>query len=232
MTQPLPTHRVDDLVASCADIATRLARRYSNGPGVDPDLEQAALVGVVAAATRYDPSVGPFRPFALATALGELKKHLRNAGWAVGVPRRIQEASVTVARANEQLEQQLGRSPTPAQVAEHTGLSVEDVLLALRAHNGRFIARPEYPDDEVAIGPDDRVEQVLDLRSAASGLGADDLELLRMRFVDELTQREIAERLGSSQPQIHRRLAAALSRLRAVLDPPAASDSSVDESSP
>ena len=206
----------DALVLSCSDIALRLSRRFSTSGQPDPDLEQAAAVGLVAAAARYDPTRGPFRPYALATAVGELKKHLRSNGWLVGVPRRIQEATLTIAKATEELEQTLGASPTPHQIAERTGLSVDDVLTAWRAYAGRFntiqpAEVPESRDVELAI------DTVIDVRAATNQLDEDARELLRLRFDEELTQRQMADRLGTSQPQIHRRLSRALEQMRRAL---------------
>lgn len=215
MAELTPADR-DELVLSCADIASRLSRRYSPTGRPDPDLEQAANVGLVAAASRYDPAQGPFRPYAVATALGELKKHLRSNGWLVGVPRRVQESTITIAKATEELEQVVGASPTPQQLADRTGLSVDDVLTARRASAGRFntaepTAGPEFDGAEATI------DTIIDVRAAATTLDADARELLRLRFVEQLTQRQIADRLETSQPQVHRRLKRALAKMRHVL---------------
>jgi len=207
----------DDLVLSCNDIARRLARRYSATSEPDPDLEQAATVGLVAAAARYDPVVGPFRPYAMATALGELKKHLRSNGWLVGVPRRVQEATITISKAVEELEQTFGASPTPQQIAERTGLSVDDVLTALRAHAGRFNTVTPLEGPQTAE-VESHVDTVIDIRAAAAQLDADTRELLRLRFVEELTQRQLAAHLNTSQPQVHRRLVRALEQMRLILE--------------
>jgi len=169
----------DALVLSCSDIALRLSRRFSTSGQPDPDLEQAATVGLVAAAARYDPSRGPFQ-------------------------------------ATEELEQTLGASPMPHQIAERTGLSVNDVLTAWRAHAGRFttIQAAEVPESrEVELA----IDTVIDVRAATIQLDEDARELLRLRFDEELTQRQMADRLGTSQPQIHRRLSRALEQMRRVL---------------
>lgn len=208
---------VEDLVIEYRPMAQRLARRYSHGTSTDPDLNQVADLGLFLAATRYDPDTGAFRPYAMATIVGELKKHLRSNGWTVKVPRRLQEATITIAVTTERLEQQLKQSPTPQQVADETGLTVETVLLALQARNSRFSVEPQATDP-MTVDDLDSIEALLDIRGAAASLADESRELVGLRYGHELTQREIATRLDISQSQVHRRLVAVRDDLRDVLD--------------
>ena len=214
MTSETPRRSIDELVAAFQPLAHRLARRYSTGSSVDADLMQVANLGLVLAAQRYDPELGTFQAFALSTVSGELKKHLRDHGWLVRVPRSIQEHSLDVDKALVMLEQRLGGSPSVEQLAEETGLDTESVLVALRAREVRF-SNP-MPDDEPPARIVDLEEGVL-VREALSRLPAGDSELLHMIQIEELTQREVAARLGVSQTSIHRRLNNAHRRLRQIL---------------
>ena len=214
VTSETPRRSVDELVAAFQPLAHRLARRYSTGSGVDADLMQVANLGLVLAAQRYDPELGTFQAFALSTVSGELKKHLRDHGWLVRVPRSIQEHSLDVDKALVMLEQRLGGSPSVEQLAEETGLDTESVLVALRAREVRF-SNP-MPDAEPPARIVDLEEGVL-VREALSRLPAGDSELLHMIQIEELTQREVAARLGVSQTSIHRRLNNAHRRLRQIL---------------
>lgn len=214
VTPQTPNRSVDELVAAFQPLANRLARRYSTGSGVDADLLQVANLGLVLAAQRYDPALGSFQAFALSTVSGELKKHLRDHGWLVRVPRSIQEHSLAVDKASVMLEQRLGHSPSVDQVAEETGLDAESVLVALAAREVRF-SNPML-DTEPPAPMVDLEEQVL-VREALSRLPQKDAELLAMMQVEELTQREAAARLGVSQTSVHRRLNTAYRRLRQIL---------------
>jgi len=206
-----------DLVAAHRPMAERLARRYSNNTGTDADLRQVADLGLFLAAQRYDPETGPFRPFAMVTIVGELKKHLRNNGWAVKVPRRLQEASITVARAIEELEQSLQASPTANEIADVTGLGVETVLHALQVRNARFAEQSNDLSQRVVDTDLDELSSRIDLHAAASRLSPEARQLVTMRFQQEMTQRQIADELGISQSQVHRRLAEVLAQLRSTL---------------
>src|SRR5437764_9604185 len=114
---------VEDNVA----LARHLARRFSGPHGANPDTVQVAMVGLVEAANRFDPSYGvPFAAFATKTIVGELKRHRRDTGWNVHVARRTKEIAVRLPRAVQALSDELGRSPTPGEVAGRLGVSVDD----------------------------------------------------------------------------------------------------------
>ena len=191
-------------------IARSVARRFSRGPGVDDDLLQVARIGLLLAARRFDPDSGDFRAYATATASGEVKKYLRETGWAVHVPRQLQEDSITVARAIDRLTNQFGRNPTDEELAATTRLSTGRVRAALVAGDARYgheltpasEGPTHVPDDEIAI-----------VRAAVEALDDRERELIRLRFDAGLSQLEIGRRVGISQTQVHRRLASVLDRL-------------------
>lgn len=203
----------DDHVA----LAERLARRYTSGRGVDDDLRQVALLGLHLATQRFDPERGRFAAFASATIAGELKKHLRDMGWGLRVPRSCQEDSITVGAARERLTARLGRAPSAGEVAEHTGLEPGRVEAARRARRARY------------TDPLDDLERAPTLTSRASPEDAailavtlDQLEptqkrLIRLRYAEGLNRTSIARRLGMSCSQVDRRLKRALTVLRRQL---------------
>lgn len=205
----------DDLFEQHLALADRLARRYSFGPAIDDDLRQVARTGLLLAARRFDPALGHFSRFAVVTVNGELKKHLRQNGWAVRVPRSLQEDSITVAAAVDRLSTRVGRSPTVDDVAEHTGFDRERVLEAMRAREARFTTSTEHAHIDVAD-----IATTADsalVRHAIGRLSDDERTLISYRFFDGLTQAEIGLKIGISQPQVYRRLAAAIERLRTEL---------------
>ena len=182
-------------------MARRVARRYSRGPTVDPDLQQVACLGLVLAAGRYDPEVGPFQPYAMATVSGEVKRYLRDTGWSVRVSRSLQEQSQRVEQVEVELAAALNRSPTPAEIGSHLDLSVEDVLAAARARDARFADSLDGHEIEAV---DDDLAFAVSVRTAIEQLDAEDRLLLGLRFEEQLTQREVAAQLGVSQSQVHR----------------------------
>lgn len=208
---------VEELVVDNIAMARRLARRYALGGRLDEDLEQVAVTGLFLAARRYEAGRGPFRPFAIATIVGELKKYLREHGWAVRVPRRLQEQSIAAERAVETLTQQLGRSPTAQEIARETGLSTEQVLEALRATDARFRRRPPRQEQE-SPGTGIDLADSLTVQAAIGELDEEGGRLLHLRYVEEMSQREIGRRLNISQAQVHRRLNAVHLWLRRLLD--------------
>ena len=207
---------VDRRVEEHLSLADRLARRYSHGGVLDDDLRQVARLGLLLASRRFDPELGHFVRFATVTIVGELKKHLRSHGWAVRVPRALQEDSITVAAATDRLTSSLGRPPSIGEVAEVVGFQRERVADAVRVREARFGASGEHLEETVLGGSDPAESAVLG--DALSHLDEGERTLLAYRFRDGLTQSEIGELLGISQPQVHRRLAAAVGRLRFELE--------------
>ena len=212
-------------------LARRLAGRYRNSGESQEDLEQVAYLGLIKAIDRYDPALGPFERYAVPSVLGELKRHFRDKGWGIHVPRSLQERSLEIGNAVDQLTARLGRSPTARDIATHTGLSVEQVSEALEVSSAYTPAALDAPH------PGDRDGD----RTLGDGLGAEDggyelVELsqaiapafrarpereqaiLRLRFLEGLTQTEIGERIGVSQMHVSRLLRRALDRLTAVAE--------------
>jgi len=203
---------IEEIVEAHSQLAERLARRYSQGVGIDDDLRQVAHVGLFHAARRFDPSVGVFARFATVTVIGELKKHLRDMGWGLRVPRSLQEDAITVAAARDRLTTRLGRQPTVTEVAEHTGFEAERVVEAVRVQESRFAASVEQLGVDVA--DTSGTEQSALLKVGLSQLDDDEQRLLHLRFVEGLSQSEIGRLIGISQPQVHRRIAVAIESAR------------------
>jgi RNA polymerase sigma-B factor len=217
----------DELVQRFLPLARKLARRYSGAREPFDDLLQVASLGLVKAVDRFDSGRGTaFSSFAVPTILGELKRYFRDLGWAVHVPRGAQERAVRVEDAHQQLSARTGRAPTVTELAEYVELSIEEVLDALetsRAHHATSLDAP-YDDGDGdggavvdAVGDEDPELQLADARvtvgAAADHLSSREREVLDLRFVDDLTQTEIANRIGVSQMQVSRILRRAIVRL-------------------
>jgi RNA polymerase sigma-B factor len=215
----------DQLVAANLRLALHLARRFANrGVSLD-DLEQVASLGLLRAIDRFDPSRGlEFSTFATPTIMGELKRHFRDKGWSVRVPRRVQELHLLLNATVADLTHQLGRSPTIAELAMATRSSEEEVLEAMEAAqayrsasiDGRTSSHPDA--GEAQLGADDlglfQAENRLLVDELLAHLAPREQLLLRLRFYDEMTQQQIAERLGVSQMHVSRLLARCLEDLR------------------
>ncbi|HEX3833685.1 MAG TPA: sigma-70 family RNA polymerase sigma factor [Solirubrobacteraceae bacterium] len=214
-------------------LAGKLAARYATAHEVYEDLVQVAAVGLIGAIDRFDPDRGvSFASFAVPTILGELKRHFRNTGWSVHVARGGQELGIRVEKASQTLVEQTGRSPRVDELAQYLELSIEDVLTGLEAHSARFSSSLDVPisdaeDDAGTLmdtlgGIDDRyglVETKLSLRQALQQIRAQEAEVLRLRMETDLTQAQIADRLGCSQMNISRILRRASTTLQTLMDP-------------
>jgi RNA polymerase sigma-B factor len=217
----------DELVARFLPLARKLARRYSGAREPFEDLLQVASLGLVKAVDRFDSRRGTaFSSFAVPTILGELKRYFRDLGWAVHVPRGAQERAVKVEDAQQQLSAKSGRAPTVPELAEYLELSIEDVLDSLetsRAHHAASLDAP-YDDGEGengtvvdTFGSEDPGLRLADAKAtvnaAALHLSAREREVLALRFVHDMTQTEIAVRIGVSQMQVSRILRRSIARL-------------------
>jgi RNA polymerase sigma-B factor len=204
-----------ELVERYQPLARSLAMRYRGVSEPMEDLMQVAELGLVAAIKGFDPSRGkPFTAYAVPTILGEIKHHFRDRVWNLRLPRSLQEATATVDRATERLTGELGRAPSPVEIAERTELSERAVREALSAAEVRYTVSYDAPaggaDDETTAGDRiggidpgyDRVEAELASRSA--NLDEREARVLRMRFNEGMTQREIGKHLGVSQMQVSR----------------------------
>ncbi|MEA2310006.1 MAG: polymerase sigma-B factor, partial [Thermoleophilaceae bacterium] len=212
-------------------LARQLARRYARANEPLDDLFRVASVGLLKAMDRYDPARGyAFSTFAVPTIVGELKRYFRDTGWAVHVPRPIQDRIVQINKTMAELSRRLGRSPTPAEIAEALGCSVEEVVEAMeasRAFDAVSLETPRGGEDETGtyaetVGADDQgyelVEYNAAIAPAMSAMSPRDQLILRLRFERDLTQSEIAQRLGISQMHVSRIIRRSLMRLRTVAE--------------
>ncbi len=205
-----------------------LVRRYASKGEAYDDLVQVGMLGLLGAIDRYEPDRGVrFASFARPSILGELKRHFRDKTWAARVPRRLQELSLSISTSEAELFQDLGRSPTPAEVAARVGVEEDDVLEAneaARSYSAVSIDQPlDAGDGETGsladlIGDSDpdmeKLENLTALEPALAELTPYDRRLLHMRFFRGMVQSDIAAELGVSQMQISRQLARILARLR------------------
>ncbi len=226
----------EELVRRFMPLARSLARRYGRSSEPFEDLLQVASLGLLKAIDRYEPERGhAFQSYAVPTILGEMRRYFRDAGWAIHVPRGAQERALRVRDAQERLSNESGRAPTVNRLAEYLEIDVEDVVDALQAIRAYETVSLDAPrgggeEDVVAYGDtigreDERYELVeLDatVSSALGHLPARDRLVLRLRFVEDLTQTEIAERVGISQMQVSRLLRRSLEQLRALTSAPGA----------
>lgn len=217
----------DELVERFLPLARKLARRYNVGHEPFDDLLQVASLGLVKAVDRFDCSRGnAFSSFAVPTILGELKRYFRDHGWAVHVPRGAQERAVKVEDAQQQLSAKSGRAPTVPELAEYLELSIEEVLESLetaRAHHATSLDAPhDDGDGESAtlvetFGDEDPDLTLADARITiglvSAQLSSRERQVLAMRFVEDLTQTQIAELIGVSQMQVSRILRRSIARL-------------------
>ena len=218
----------DVLVHKYLPLARGLAARYRHTHVPLEDLVQVASMGLVMAAGRFDASRGTsFASYAVPTILGELRRHLRDHGWAARVPRGLQEDVMRVTSARNELAGRLGRAPTPAELARESGMSIESVLAAIEAgaaYEAESLDHAPTSEDDpgrslhAVIGTEeqgfDLVEYGACVSSTMKDLSDHERAALRLRFVDDLTQSEIAKRIGVSQMQVSRLLSRSLARLR------------------
>ncbi|MGW6967171.1 SigB/SigF/SigG family RNA polymerase sigma factor [Streptomyces zaomyceticus] len=195
------------------------------------DIVQVGTVGLIKAINRFDPDRGnEFMSFALPTVLGEIRRHLRDTGWSVHVPRRLQELRLDLAKASDALEQDLGRPPTPAELCDRLHITEAELCEGRLAANGFTSRSLDVPMDEDNDGPgmiarrlgtdDDafeKVENLAALKPLVTALSGRDRTILSLRFGEELTQAEIGERLGLSQMHVSRLLGRILGGLRTAL---------------
>jgi RNA polymerase sigma-B factor len=216
----------NEIIEAHRALARGLARRFARRGEPLDDLEQVALVGVLKAIERFDPHAGtPFAGFAAATVIGELKRHLRDRTWRVRVPRRAQERSLEIGRAVESLGHRLHRAPTMAEIADVLGCSIDDVLEAMEVAASYHNVNPDLGTGDFSIGGLSRrasttepgfaaLEDADLVRDLLARLPERERTICELRFFDDLTQREIAGRVGISQMHVSRLLRASLDRMR------------------
>jgi RNA polymerase sigma-B factor len=206
-------------------MAARLARKYRNRGESQDDLEQAAYLALVKSVDRYSADAGPFERYAVPCILGELKRYFRDHSWAMRVPRSAKENHLKLREYTDAFEAEHGRTPTVAELVELSGLELDQVVEALEADEA-FSPRPldaplsgEDPQTlgETVGGSDpgfEIVELAASVAPAFNALPLRERQMLKLRFSDDLTQRQIAARMGCSQMQVSRVLRASLERLR------------------
>jgi RNA polymerase sigma-B factor len=222
----------DELVERFLPLARQLARRYQRGNEPLDDLVQVASIGLVKAVDRFDPERGTaFSSYAVPTILGELKRYFRDSGWAVHVPRGMQERVMTVNQAIGKLSRELGRSPSAGEIAAEIGEEIEVVLEALEAaiaYDAVSLDTPRTSEEDDGdtyadtVGVVDERFELVEYKSAIGptmrALPPRDRLVLKLRFEQDLTQLEIAQRIGVSQMHVSRLIRRALKRLRTVAD--------------
>jgi RNA polymerase sigma-B factor len=219
----------EQLVVLHLPLARKLAARYRRSQEPFDDLVQVASLGLLHAIDRFDPDRGiAFTSFAVPTILGQLKRHFRDKGWAVHLPRGLQELVLRIQDADEKLGSTSSRSPTVADIAEYLHITDEQVLDGLEALAAH---RAESMDHQIGLGTDDAtatphdtvgtldegyalVETSTTLASAIKQLRRSDREVLALRFRDDLTQYQIAQQIGVSQMQVSRILKRVADQLR------------------
>jgi RNA polymerase sigma-B factor len=211
-----------EIVESTSWLAQRAARRFANRGEPFDDLLQVARIGLLKAIDRYDPSFGVhFAAYGTPTIVGELRRHFRDHTWSVHVSRRAKDLRPSVNGAVDELSRELGRSPRLDEIAQRVGVSVDAIVEALEA-NGAY--RPDSLDVEHAVVPselDADLERVLDRDLVAAlmeRLRPRERKILELRFYEQMSQSQIAERIGTSQVHVGRLLSATLAQLRHLLE--------------
>ena len=221
----------DELIGRYLPLVRRLAKRYSYTSEPLEDLCQVGAMGLMNAITRYRPGKGAsFQAFAVPTIVGELRRHFRDTGWALHIPRALQERAREAGVALSQLQAALGRSPTIAELAEWMSISREEVIEALdarMAYDATSLEGSSRDDEENGgwldrLGEEDgrfeMVEYHAVLERTMRALPARERVLLYLRFSEDMSQSEIAKRVGLSQMHVSRLLRRAIARLQAVAD--------------
>jgi RNA polymerase sigma-B factor len=227
-----PAHRRarDELVTLHLPLVQFLARRFRDRGEPLDDLVQVGTIGLIKAVDRFDPERGvEFATYATPTIVGEIKRHFRDKGWAIRVPRRLQELRLSIGSATAELSQSSGRTPTVAEIAAHLGVSEDDVIEGLegaQAYATSSLDSPIGGDDDAPmladrLGDDDpgleTIEYRESLRPLLAALPSRERRILALRFFHGMTQSEIAEEVGVSQMHVSRLLAKSLATLRAGL---------------
>ncbi|HEX7715701.1 MAG TPA: RNA polymerase sigma factor SigF [Marmoricola sp.] len=216
-----------ELVELHLPLVEHCARRFLNRGEPLEDLVQVGTIGLIKAVDRFDADRGvEFSTYATPTILGEIKRHFRDKGWAIRVPRRLQELRMSIASATGELAQRLGRSPTPREVADALGVGVEDVLEGLESANaystlsldsgdgsddglGSMLASMGMADEAL-----EHVEIRESLRPLIERLPPRERQILLLRFYRQMTQSQIAAEVGISQMHVSRLLTRTLAELR------------------
>ena len=217
----------------CLPLADHIARRYRNRGESHEDLLQVARLGLVNAINRFDADKGvEFLAFAVPTMMGEVRRHFRDHGWAVKVPRPVKDVMLQMNQATADLGQQLGRAPTATEIAKHLGIDREQVVQAAIAGSNYATLSTDMPitrgEESEALGDRlggddagmDKVLNVETVRPLIEALPQRQRTVLILRFFEDMTQSQIAERIGCSQMHVSRILTNALDTLRSQVRQP------------
>ncbi len=223
----------EKLVMSHLNLVRFLANKFKNrGEPID-DLIQVGYLGLLKAIDRFDPARGlEFTTYATPTIMGEIKRHFRDKGWSVRVPRRLQELSAKVNQATDELTTELQRSPTVEEIARYLDATVDEVLEAMEsssAYSSVPLEAPGSSDSDDAPSVLDRyasedselafTDDRLVIEEALAGFSPREREVIELRFVKGMTQIEIARKLGISQVQVSRLLRRTLKKIQDKIDP-------------
>lgn len=223
---PLRARLRDELIGRCLPLADHLARKFAGRGEPFDDLVQVARIGLVNAVDRFDVSRGArFLGYAVPTMTGEIRRHFRDHTWTLRISRPLKELHVRIGPAVQSLSQRLGRAPTAAEIAAELGANPADVTQAIAAGNAYqplSIDSPAYGDTDTSIAETlyetdpgyHRIEEFATIGPLISSLPERERRILMLRFFESMTQTEIASKLGISQMQVSRILAATLATLR------------------
>lgn len=221
----------DDLVRLHLPLVEHCARRFRNRGEPFEDLVQVGTIGLIKSVDRFDVERGvEFSTYATPTIIGEIKRHFRDKGWAIRVPRRLQELRMQITSASAELTQSLGRSPTPSELALRIGCSVDDVIEGIESSNAYAtlsLDAGDGSDDGVftmldSMGVDDAGIEHVELRESIKplleNLPPREKNILMLRFFKNMTQSQIAAEVGVSQMHVSRLLTKTLDHLREALE--------------
>ena len=223
----------DQLIVSHLNLVRFLASKFKNRGEPLDDLIQVGTIGLIKAIDRFDPERGlEFTTYATPTIMGELKRHFRDKGWSVRVPRRLQELSAKVNQVTDELTVELQRSPSVDEIAAKIGVGAEEILEAMEssgAYTSVSLEAGGSSDDDEALALIDRFgtededlaasDDRMIIDEAIKDFSPREQEIIRMRFIDGLTQVEIAKKLGVSQVQVSRLLRRTLRKIQDKIDP-------------
>lgn len=221
----------DDLVRLHLPLVEHCARRFRNRGEPFEDLVQVGTIGLIKAVDRFDTDRGvEFSTYATPTIIGEIKRHFRDKGWAIRVPRRLQELRMQISACTAELNQSLGRSPTPSELAGAIGCSVEEVIEGIESSNAYSTLSLDAGSDSSeegslsmldTMGIDDEGLEHVELRESLKPLLEQlpprEKNILMLRFFKNMTQSQIATEVGVSQMHVSRLLSKTLDHLREAL---------------
>jgi RNA polymerase sigma-B factor len=220
----------EDLVALHLPLVEHCARRFRNRGEPQEDLVQVGTIGLLKSVDRFDHQRGvEFSTYATPTILGEIRRHFRDKGWAIRVPRRLQELRLAIHASSAELTHTLGRSPTPRELADAIGCTVEEIVEGLESGNAYATLSLDAGDDSHpgegsildALGVDDEALDTIEIRESLrpllEGLEPRERQILLLRFFKNMTQTQIADEIGVSQMHVSRLLTRTLAELRQSL---------------